>query len=61
MYTLILFSALSFGQCENGVCRVPVRERIVEKTKTVVVEKQPVRTLARRVVHHERRVFLRRR
>jgi hypothetical protein len=50
--SLILFVALC-SQCESGTCRVPVRT-VVEKTKTVVVEKQPARTLVKKTVHRER-------
>ena len=45
---IILSAALTAGACENGVCRAPVRG-VVEKAKTVFVEKQVVRQSVRRV------------
>ena len=59
MYSAILLSAAILTQCENGVCRAPVRA-VIEKTKTVVVDKQPARTVVKKIVRERERRPLRR-
>ena len=59
MYSAILLSAAILTQCESGVCRAPVRA-VIEKTKTVVVDKQPARTFVKKIVRERERRPLRR-
>jgi hypothetical protein len=48
MFSAIVLSAALLTQCENGVCRAPIRT-VVAKTKTVVVDKQIVRQRVRKL------------
>lgn len=63
MYGLVLV-ACSFlpGQCADGVCRVPIRERIVERTRIVerVRDVEVQRPVLRGVFHRERFLLYRR-
>jgi len=56
MLTSLILAASLCGQCEGGVCKAPVRERVVQR----VVHRETTVGPVRRFFHRERFLLVRR-